>query len=118
MKPDALIDLLDAEVLAGTPRQDLEIRGGYACDMLSFVVSRLKENQVWLTILNSVNVVAVASLAECPIVVLTESMTMEPDVCQRAQEKGLLVLATPLSTYEAAARLDRGLRQENEHAPR
>ncbi len=101
MKIIDLIPALQAEILCGETSLDREVSGGYACDMLSWVMSRLQVKQAWFTILNSVNVVAVATLTECSCVILTENVEMDEDVVKRAIEKGIVVLKTPLATYEA-----------------
>lgn len=91
---------------------DCRIQGGYACDLLSWVISRVETTDVWFTILNSINVVAVASLADCACVMLTEGVGMEQDVLARAQEKGVTILGTDLSTWEASVALADLLRQQ------
>lgn len=92
-------------LLCGDPADSKPITGGYACDLLSLVVSRIKNNDVWFTILNSINVIAVATLAECVCVMLTDDVEMESRVLDRAREKGITVLSTPLPTYEASVAL-------------
>jgi hypothetical protein len=92
--------------LPDEPQFKRQIHGGYACDMLSLVISGVNPEEVWFTILNSMNVVAVAVLSECALVVLTEGVTMEPDVILRATEKGIVVVSTQISTYAACVRLN------------
>ncbi len=102
---DDLLTALPCRLLNGAPPDGRPVRGGYACDLLSWVISRIKQDDVWLTILNSVNVVAVAVLSECACILLTEGTEMEPAVLDRAREKSVIVLSTDLPTFEAAARL-------------
>lgn len=86
--------------LAGRP-----VDGGYACDMLTWVMAHASPTDIWLTILNSINVIAVAVLTECSCVLLTENVELPEDVARRAVEKGVIVLRTPLPTFEASARI-------------
>ncbi len=81
------------------------VAGGYACDMLTWVMAHARPTDVWMTILNSINVIAVAVLTECACVLLTENVELPEDVARRAVEKGVIVLRTPLPTFEASARL-------------
>lgn len=108
-----LIKKLDCDLLCGEDLLDRQIHGGYACDLLSWVISRINTDDVWLTILNSVNVVAVAVLSECSCILLTEGVTLDQDVLKRAQEKNVIVLSTKLPTFEAAAVVSGLLRNEN-----
>lgn len=111
MTVDQLPGLMPCRVLCGEGLADKPVTGGYACDLLSWVISRVKTRDVWFTILNSINVIAVASLSDCACVMLTEDVELSPQILERAREQSVTVLATPLSTYEAAAALDRLLRQ-------
>ena len=112
MKLETLLSEMPCQVLCAGTDLTQTVTGGYACDMLSWVVSRIGSGEIWLTILNSVNVVAVAALSECACVMLTESVDMESDVVQRAKEKGMTIVTTPLTTYEAAVRISRLLDTE------
>jgi len=104
-----LTERFPCRILAGTA--DLrKISGGYACDLLSWVISRVKEGDVWMTILNSINVVAVATLADCACVMLTEGVSMEEQALARACEKNIIILATDLPTWEASVQLSDLLR--------
>lgn len=108
---------LPARILAGKEHLDRIVSGGYACDLLSLVVSKIEEKNVWLTVLGSINVVAVATLAECPCVLLTENGEMDEEVITRANEKSLVVMSTAMTTFEAAAAIDRLLRREENDLP-
>ncbi len=103
MNISELIPEIRAEILCGGQSLDRGIKGGYAGDMLSWVMARLQAGQAWFTILNSINVIAVASLTDCACVVLTEQVEMDPEVLARAEERGIVVLRTPLDTYEACS---------------
>ena len=116
MKLSAYVTKINAEVLCGETLLDREIRGGFACDMLSWVMSHLAEGQVWFTVLNSVNVLAIAVLTECACVVLTENVRMDDDVLQRAVEKQIVVLRTSLPTFEACCALS-GTEAGDRNAP-
>ncbi len=102
---DQVRDALGAQILVGNDLARRPVAGGYACDMLSWVMSHAQPTDVWMTILNSINVIAVAVLTDCACVLLTEGVELPPDVAARAQDKGVVVLGTQASTYEASAQL-------------
>jgi len=101
---ETLLARFPCRLLAGET-DNREISGGYSCDLLSWVISRIKSGDVWFTILNSINVLAVATLADCACVMLTEGVSMDSQVLARAGEKGVIVLATDLPTWEASVLL-------------
>jgi hypothetical protein len=79
------------------------VTGGYACDMLTWVMAHARSTDIWLTILNSINVIAVAVLTECACVLLTEGVELPEEVAQRARDKGVIVMRTTMPTFEACA---------------
>ncbi len=105
MTTKEILICINAKVLCGENLLNRKVCEGYAGDMLSWVMSHLHNDQAWFTILNSINVIAVATLTDCPCVILTESVVMEEDVLKMAIEKDVVVLSTFLSTYEACAAL-------------
>ena len=84
---------------------DASIQGGYAGDMLSWVMGRAESGSVWMTIMSSQNVAAVALMAEVACVVLTEDVKPDEALLAQAKVRGLPLLGTPLSTYELSCHL-------------
>ncbi len=78
------------------------VSGCYVGDLLSWVMGRAKENNVWITIMTNVNTVAVGSLADVSAVLLAEGVKLEQPVIDCAEARGVNVLSTPLSAFEAA----------------
>ena len=83
--------------------------GGYCGDLLSWVMGRAPAGGVWLTIMSNVNVAAVAALTDVACVLLTEGVSPDGSLLQRAQAQGVSLLGTPLSTYECAVALAKAL---------
>ena len=92
------------------PEPEREAAGGYVGDLLSWVMGRARSGNVWITIMSNVNVLAVASLSDVSAVLLAEGVSLEPALVQTAQEKGVNVLSTGLSAFEAAARIAEAVR--------
>lgn len=81
------------------------VTGGYAGDLLSWVMTHAREGQAWITIMNDINIVAVAALARVSCVIVAEGVIVSPEVCRRAEEQGIGLLASPHTTCEVAAAL-------------
>jgi len=90
------------------------ITGGYAGDMLSWVMGRAKEGSAWLTIMSNQNVAAAALMADVACVVLTENVVPDEALLKQAQGRGLPLLGSPLSTYELSCRLGTLLTEEQD----
>ena len=91
------------------PAPDRPVEGGYAGDLLSWVMGRAGENSAWLTIMSNQNVAAVALMADLSCVILTEGVTPDGDLLRRVEEQGVNLLGTAAPTYETALRLGAAL---------
>ena len=77
-----------------------ECKGCYCGDLLSWVMSRAKENDIWLTVMGNVNAVAVAVLTDCACIVLTENSVLDEDARVRANMQGVTILQSDKNAYE------------------
>lgn len=87
------------------PDPNREINGVYIGDLLSWVMGKAQADNVWITIMSNINVIAVASLSDVSCVLLAEDVTLENDVLNTAKQKGINILSTPLAAYEAAMKI-------------
>lgn len=92
------------------PDGQREIDGVYIGDLLSWVMGNAQADNVWITIMSNINVVAVASLADVACVVLAEGVTLEENIRETALNKGVNVLKTSMSAYETALWLGQELK--------
>ena len=89
------------------PAPDREIRGGYCGDLLSWVMTRLQPDEAWVTIMNNINIIAVAALADAACVILSENAEVDEAVVAKAKEQGVNLLRSPLSSFEVCFSLGR-----------
>mgnify|MGYP002774754537 FL=1 len=102
MTVDKLAEMLNATTV-NQADFSREIVGGYAGDLLSFVMGRAPENCAWYTVMTNVNVAAVAVLVDVSVVVLCEGCLPDPTLVERAKTQGINVIATTLPVYDAIA---------------
>lgn len=93
-----VIEKLGLSKVAGDA--DGSFDGVYAGDFLSRAMSHITEGNLWLTIMNNINVIAVASLTEAAAIILAEGVVLLPDALEAAREKGVVVLSSDKSVYE------------------
>lgn len=99
MKVKDLIEKLGLAVLCEGDLQK-ECEGCYCGDLLSWVMSKARENDVWLTVMGNVNAVAVAVLTDCACIVLTEKAALDDDARARALQQGVTILQSEKNAYE------------------
>lgn len=108
MKISELAAKLSLEVLA-MPSPELEADGGYAGDLLSWVMGRAEEGNVWVTIMTNINVLAVASLAGVSAVVVAENAEIEGGIVEKAKEQGINLLRSRAPIFETVLAIGREL---------
>ncbi len=86
------------------PSPDKRTDGAYVGDLLSWVMGKAESGNVWITIMSNINIVAVASLADVSCILLAEDVTPDKDALAAANDKGINILKTSLSSYEAAVK--------------
>ena len=77
-----------------------EFNGVYAGDFLCRAMSHVHFGELWITIMNNRNVIAVASLTDCAAVILAEGVELLPDALEAAEENDIVILSSPKSVYE------------------
>ena len=106
MDVKTLKEKLDLKLLCG---DDLErpVTGCYCGDLLSWVMSRAQENDVWLTVMGNINSVGVAVLADVACIILTENAALDADALKRAEQNGVIILQTEKNSYQMAAAISK-----------
>ncbi|HHT71219.1 MAG: DRTGG domain-containing protein [bacterium] len=96
---------LRLEVKAGQKQLDRVVKGAYASDLLSHVMARAKEGNIWVTIQAHQNIVAVAALLNLAGIVIAGGIEPQADTLLKAEEEGIPILTTSLAAFEVIGRL-------------
>lgn len=105
-----LIAALRVEPLTDRPPDT--VTGCYISDLLSDVLAHAQPGMLWVTIQTHRNVISVAATKDVTAVLFTCGRKPPAEVIAEAEQEGITLLATPLTTYEAAGKLwESGLRE-------
>ncbi len=96
MTVNKLAAFLKGRVLAGNGER--EVTGVYACDLLSWVISHAEPGDLWVTVMNNVNILAVASLTDVACIVISEGSPVDPELIRRAEEQEICLVACEMGT--------------------
>ncbi len=106
MKVKHLTEKLALEVLTeGDLERDIE--GCYSGDLLSWVMSKAKDGDIWLTVMGNINAVAVAVLCDCACIVLTDKAALDNEAKAKAQLQGVTILRSEKTAYELSVEISR-----------
>lgn len=100
-----LTEKLNLKVYGGEKGLGNEIAGGYVSDLLSDVMGNADSGEVWVTLQTHKNVMAIASLKDLAAIILVNNHQPEEDTLAQANEEGIPLLGTQLSTFEVAGKL-------------
>ena len=80
-------------------------KGAFTGDLLSYALVHLKADEVWVTIMTNVNIIAVASLADAACVIVADGEAIAPEVVSTAAQRGVNLLKSGMSAFELCKRL-------------
>lgn len=103
-----LMEKLGAQALTGETGLDNEVKSGYSCDLLSWVMAHGGAGMAWVTVQTHMNVIAVAALHEMSCVIIPEGAQMDREVAEKAAEEGVAVLLSGKSAYEICGLMYKG----------
>ncbi|TCO80000.1 DRTGG domain-containing protein [Marinisporobacter balticus] len=95
-----LVKKANFKLITSDPLISRKIKGVYCCDLLSWVMARAKEGDAWITVQTHMNIVAVASLLEISCIIIPESIPVEKETIDKANEENIFILSTDLNSYE------------------
>ena len=78
------------------------VNGCYTGDMLSSVLKRAKSGNIWLTVVNNQNTVAVAMLRGLSCIIMCEGVKPTAEALKTALEKKIPILLSNKTTYQTA----------------
>lgn len=100
-----IVKALQLDVATGRDQLDQPVTGGYASDLLSFVMGRAKRGNLWVTLQSHINIVAVASVASLAGIVVSEGSKVDSVTLAKANEEHVPILLTPKTTFTVVSEL-------------
>lgn len=99
MNVSNLIEKLNLEVVN---EGDLtkEINGCYCSDLLSHCMSNISEGNLWITVQVNINIIAIAVLTELSAIIVSQDMSIDKTVIDKAKEENVTLLRSKLPSYE------------------
>jgi predicted transcriptional regulator len=100
-----LMVILDAEVIVGETRLDIEVNAGFAADLMSDVLSFAKPGAILLTGLTNPLVVRTADTMDLIAIVFVRGKKPLNEAIELAKQKNIPLLATRYIMFESCGRL-------------
>lgn len=100
-----IINELKLEVLTGNYKSEKRVRGAYSSDLLSDVMGKAKEGDVWITMQTHRNIIAVATLKELAAIIIVNGGRPDEDTLSAAIAEGIIVLGTNERAFSICGKL-------------
>lgn len=105
MTIEDIISALKLTVITGSDFLQKPVKGAYVSDLLSDVMGRAKEGEVWVTMQTHKNIVAVASLKDISAVIIVNGGKPDEDTITAAGTEGVILLSTTESAFKVSGEL-------------
>ena len=100
-----VMELVDGKVLVGGDRLDNRVDTACGSDLMSDVLAFVKENTVLITGLINPHVLRTAEMLDITCIVFARGKLPSEEMLEMAEEIGITVIASPLTTYTACGEL-------------
>lgn len=105
MKLIDLIQRIGAKSLPPGSSLDAEIKGIYAGDRISDLLSQGAAETLLVTNLTGAQILRVAELMDVPAICLLNGISPEPELTNTAERNGTVLLVSPFGMFETCGRL-------------
>lgn len=103
---------VEAELIAGTGREDVEILSACGADLMSDVMAFVKDQVLLMTGLINVQVIRTAILMDIQAICFVRGKHPNNEMINMAKENGIVLIATRLPLFLACGKLyEAGVRQ-------
>ena len=105
MKLIEIKELLEAEVISGEDKLEMEVSLGCAADLMSDILAYGKPDSILLTGLINLQVINTANVSDFKAICFVRGKRPEENVIKAAKRNDMVVLFTNLPMFESCGRL-------------
>ena len=105
MKLSKIVEALDATILAGEDKVDIDVETCGASDLMSDILAAVSDGCILLTGLTTVQVIRTAMVAGVGAVVFVRGKVPPQEVIDLANSEGLPLISSPYSMFVSSGRL-------------
>lgn len=102
MKISDVVQKLDLKIITQPNFDDREVVGCYIGDLLSHVMSKAQQDNIWITVQTNINIVAVATLTEVSSIIIPEEIIVDEAKIKKANVQDIIILCSSKNSYELA----------------
>jgi hypothetical protein len=100
-----IIQELNLLVFQGSDQVHRPVKGAYAGDLLSDVMGKAREGELWVTMQTHRNIIAVASLKELSAILIVNGGKPDSDTIAAAAKEGVVLLGSEDPSFDTCGKL-------------
>lgn len=105
MKIKEINRVLEGKFLTKENNLEIEIQDCYTGDLLSHVMANCKEESAWVTVQTHINIIAIASLLDIPLIIVPENAKVDQNTIEKANSEKIAILNTKYNAFEISVKL-------------
>ncbi len=105
MTVENIINELDLQVFAGVNKTGRKVKGAYVSDLLSDVMGKAREGELWITMQTHKNIIAVASLKDLSAILIVNGGKPEEETIAAAEQESVILLGTGDRSFSTCGKL-------------
>ncbi|HOE32994.1 MAG TPA: DRTGG domain-containing protein [Smithella sp.] len=105
MKLREVKDILNADVIVGEDKLDIEVQTAFGADLMSDVLAFAKAGSMLLTGLTNTQVVRIANVLDIAAIILVRGKKLSTEAISLATDLHIPILTTKYILFETAGRL-------------
>jgi len=105
MTIENVINALDLQVFAGVNKTGRQVKGAYVSDLLSDVMGKAREGELWITMQTHKNIIAVASLKDLSAILIVNGGKPDDETIAAAEQEGVILLGTGDRSFSTCGKL-------------
>lgn len=95
--------LVDAEILSGEDKLEMDINNVFGCDLMSDVLALVEGDIILLTGLTNIQTVRTAEMMDIKCIIYVRGKTPDEQVISLAVEKGICLMRTKYLMFDTCA---------------
>jgi len=107
MKINEIVQIVEGKLLTPEINPELEIKGGFAGDLMSDVLASIRPESVLITGLSNPQVIRTAIIADARAIIFARGKKLSPETIHLAEQEKMPIISSKLGLYEISGRLMR-----------
>ena len=105
MKLSEVKEILEADVIVGSDKLDMDVSGGAASDLMSDLLRNPKEGALVLTGLTSIQAIRTSVIGGMAAIIFVRGKKPDSEIISCAEENEIPILSTPFNMYSSCGKL-------------